>query len=103
MKISANIPDVLYQQLESFAKKEQIFIDGLVTIALSLQIGLWSTRDYLKEKAKRVNWEAFEKVLAKVPNRPVEKQKQCLEQILLFPSVFKKGLNRSSISQPHST
>ena len=36
-------------------------------------------------------------------NRPVGKQKQCLEQILLFPSVFKKRPNRSSISQPHST
>ena len=36
-------------------------------------------------------------------SRPVGKQKQCLEQILLFPSVFKKRPNRSSISQPHST
>ena len=36
-------------------------------------------------------------------NRPVGKQKQCLEQILLFPSFFKKRPNRSSISQPHST
>ena len=35
--------------------------------------------------------------------RPVGKQKQCLEQISLFPSVFKKRPNRSSISQPHST
>ena len=65
MKISANIPDVLYQQLESFAEKEQISIDGLVAIALSSQIALWSTRDYLEEKA---NWDAFERVLAKVPN-----------------------------------
>jgi hypothetical protein len=47
MKISANIPDVLYQQLESFAEKEQISIEGLVTIALSSQIALWSTRNYL--------------------------------------------------------
>lgn len=68
MKISANIPNVLYQQLESFAEKEQISIDGLVAIALSSQIALWSTRSYLEEKAKRVNWDAFEKVLAKVPN-----------------------------------
>ena len=65
MKISANIPDVLYQQLESFAEKEQISIEGLVAIALSSQIALWSTRDYLEEKA---NWDAFERVLAKVPN-----------------------------------
>ncbi len=68
MKISANIPDVLNQQFDSFAKKEQISIDGLVAITLSSQIALWSTRDCLEEKAERVNWDAFEKVLAKVPN-----------------------------------
>ena len=39
-----------------------------VATPLSSQIALWSTRDYLEEKAKRVNWDAFEKVLAKVPN-----------------------------------
>jgi hypothetical protein len=46
MKISANIPDVLYQQLESFAEKEQISIDGFVVIALSCgQLGtIWKRR-----------------------------------------------------------
>ena len=66
MKISANIPDALYQQLESFAKKEQISIDGLVAIALSSQISAWLTKDYLEERAKRGSWEGFERVLAKV-------------------------------------
>lgn len=55
MKISANIPDVLYQQLESLAEKEQISIDGLVAISLSSKIALCSTRDYLEKKAKCVN------------------------------------------------
>ena len=50
MQISANIPDVLYQQLESFAEKEQISIDRLVAIALSPQIALWSTRGFWKRK-----------------------------------------------------
>jgi len=35
-------------------------------------------------------------------NRPVGKQKQCLEGISLFLSIFKQHLNRSSINQPHS-
>ena len=68
MRVIADIPDVLYQQLESFAQREQIPIDGLVAIALSSQLAVWSTRDYLAEKTRRVNWDAFEKVLAKVPN-----------------------------------
>jgi hypothetical protein len=54
--------------LESFAQKEQIPIDGLVAIALSSQLAVWTTRDYLAEKSKKVSWDAFEKVLAKVPS-----------------------------------
>jgi hypothetical protein len=68
MRVIADIPDVLYQQLESFAQREQIPIDGLVAIALSSQLAVWSTRDHLAEKSRRVSWNAFEKVLAKVPN-----------------------------------
>jgi hypothetical protein len=68
MRVIADIPDVLYQQLESFAQREQIPIDGLVAIALSSQLAVWSTRDYLAEKSRRVSWDEFEKVLAKVPN-----------------------------------
>jgi len=68
MKISANIPDALYQQLESLAQKEKISIDGLVAIALSSQISAWLTKDYLEERAKRGSWDAFERVLAKVPD-----------------------------------
>jgi len=68
MKIIANIPDALYQQLESFAQKEQISIDGLVAIALSSQLSAWSTKEYIEEKAKRGSWDAFERVLAKVPD-----------------------------------
>ena len=51
----------------------------------------------------RRNCRILAKQLSDRFNRPVGKQKQCLEQILLFPSFFKKRPNRSSISQPHST
>jgi hypothetical protein len=68
MKIIANIPDALYLQLEFFAQKEQISIDGLVAIALSSQLSAWSTKEYIEEKAKRSSWDAFERVLAKVPD-----------------------------------
>lgn len=68
MRVSADIPDVLYQQLESFAQREQIPMDGLVAIALSSQISAWLTKDYLEERARRGSWDAFERVLAKVPD-----------------------------------
>ena len=36
--------------------------------ALSSQLSAWSTKEYIEEKAKRGNWDAFERVLAKVPD-----------------------------------
>lgn len=35
MKLSTNIPDVLYQQIETLANKQNIPVEQLVTMALS--------------------------------------------------------------------
>ncbi len=67
--LTAKIPDSLYQQVAALAAKEQISIDQLVAIALSAQVSAWMTKEYLNEKAKQGSWEAFQQVLAKVPNR----------------------------------
>ncbi len=53
-------------------------MDGLVAIALSSQLSAWSTKEYIKEKAKRVNKDAFERVLAKVRDVPEERDRLLL-------------------------
>lgn len=53
MKLSTNIPDVLYQQIETLANKQNIPVEQLVTMALSAQISSWMTKDYLEEKAQQ--------------------------------------------------
>jgi len=68
MNITANIPDALYQQVEALAKRENISIEQLLTIALSAQVSAWITKDYIEEKAKRGSWEKFQQVLKKVPD-----------------------------------
>jgi len=68
MNITANIPDALYQQVEALAKRENISIEQLVTIALSAQVSAWATKDYIEEKAKQGSWEKFQQVLKKVPD-----------------------------------
>lgn len=68
MNITANIPDALYQQVEALAKRENISIEQLLTIALSAQVSAWMTKDYIEEKAKRGRWEKFHQVLKKVPD-----------------------------------
>ena len=68
MNITDNIPDALYQQIEVLAKRENISIEQLVTIALSAQVSAWATKEYIEEKAKRGSWENFQQVLNKVPD-----------------------------------
>ncbi|MBD2128268.1 hypothetical protein NDI39_26925 [Microcoleus sp. ZQ-A2] len=68
MNITANIPDALYQQIEALAKRENISIEQLLTIALSAQVSAWMTKDYIAEKPKPGSWGKFQQVLKKVPD-----------------------------------
>ena len=68
MNITANIPDALYQQVEALAKRENISVEQLLTIALSAQVSAWMTKEYIEEKAKQGSWEKFQQVLKKVPD-----------------------------------
>ncbi|NEQ23578.1 MAG: hypothetical protein F6K28_31410 [Microcoleus sp. SIO2G3] len=68
MNITANIPDALDQQVAALAQRENISIEKLLTIALSVQVSAWSTKEYIEEKAKRGSWEKFQQVLKKVPD-----------------------------------
>lgn len=72
MKLSTQIPDALYQQIESLAQKQQIPVEQLITMALSAQISSWMTQDYLEEKAKKGSWDKFSQVLDKVSNQEPE-------------------------------
>jgi len=59
MKLSTNIPDALYQQIEILANKQSIPVEQLVTMALAAQISSWMTKDYLEEKAQQGSWDKF--------------------------------------------
>ncbi len=72
MKINAQIPDILYQQIELLSEKENIPVNELINMALSAQISAWMTENYLQEKAKLGNWEKFNKVLDKVSEKEPE-------------------------------
>lgn len=53
MKLNAEIPNSLYQQIETLATRENISIEQLVTIALTAQVSSWMTKDYIEQKAKQ--------------------------------------------------
>lgn len=72
MKLNTQIPDALYQQIETLANKQKIPVEQLVTMALSAQISSWMTLDYLEEKAQKGSWDKFQQVLTKVSDQQPE-------------------------------
>ena len=64
--IQAQVPDSLAKQVEELARQEKVSVDQLVSIALACQVSAWRKRDTISERAKRGNWEKFDRVMATV-------------------------------------
>jgi hypothetical protein len=68
--IHAQVPDLLAKQVEALAAQEKVSVDQLVSIALAYQVSAWRTRDNVALRAKRGNWEKFDRVMTKVRDVP---------------------------------
>jgi hypothetical protein len=68
--IQANIPNYLAKLAKEAAEKERTSLDNIVSVALAAHIGAWSVREDIETRAKRGSLEAFDRVLANVPDVP---------------------------------
>lgn len=66
--LNVQIPNSLYKQIEALAVKENVPIDQLVAIALSAQVSVWASKEYVEAKKARGSWDKFKQVLNKVPD-----------------------------------
>lgn len=64
--ISLRLPTSLHRFARDLAKKENISINQLITLALAEKISALASEDYLAERAKRGSRAKFESALAKV-------------------------------------
>ena len=62
------LPDSLHKQVKALAKDEGISINQFVTSAVAEKLAALMTEEYRAERAARGNREAFERVLAKIPD-----------------------------------
>jgi hypothetical protein len=67
-KIEAEVPDAIYKQAVEMAKKENVPVERLVSLALAQALGAWQTESIIAERAKRGSREKFLAVLAKAPD-----------------------------------
>jgi len=68
--IKAQVPDPLAKELQDLAEQEKVSVDQLVSIALAYQVSAWRKRDNVAERAKRGDWEPFDRVMKKVRDVP---------------------------------
>jgi hypothetical protein len=68
--LQAQIPESLLKQVTELASQEKTTVDQLVSIALAAQVSAWQTRESFQSRARNVNYEAVDRILAKVPNVP---------------------------------
>ena len=68
--LHADIPDSLMKQVKELAQQEQTTVDQLVAIALTAQVSAWRATESIASRARRADYEGFDRVMAAVPDIP---------------------------------
>jgi hypothetical protein len=68
--LEVKIPDLLLQQINEIAAKEEVSVDQIVSIALAAQVSASQARESISSRAKRVDWRKVDDILARVPDNP---------------------------------
>ena len=68
--LQAQVPDLLLKEVNELAVKENVTVDQIVSIALAAQVSAWHTRESIASRAKRVDWQKVDEILARVPDVP---------------------------------
>jgi hypothetical protein len=66
--LSLRLPNSLHRQVRDLARREGVSINQLITTAVAEKMAALMTVEYLAERAARGSREAFDEVLARVPD-----------------------------------
>ena len=64
--LSLRLPESLHKSARELAKKENVSINQLVTLALAEKVSALGTEDYLEKRAKRASEAKFDNAMARV-------------------------------------
>lgn len=68
--LQVQVPDILLQEVEELAAKQNASVDQIVSLALAAQVSAWRTRESIASSANRVDWQKVDEILARVPDVP---------------------------------
>lgn len=74
--INVRLPDSLHDALRELAKRENVSINSLITVALAEKVSALMTEEYLSARAERGSREKFDAALAQVANVEPESRDQ---------------------------
>jgi predicted transcriptional regulator len=64
--ISLRLPDSLHETVRELAKRENVSINQLITLALAEKVSALITEEYIGQRAKRGDRAKFDRAMAKV-------------------------------------
>jgi hypothetical protein len=68
--LEVRISDLLLKQVNEVAAKEKASVDQIVSIALAAQVSASQARESISSRAKRVDRQKVDDILARVPANP---------------------------------
>jgi hypothetical protein len=72
--ISLRLPDSLHKKVRELAKRENVSINQMITLALAEKISAMMTEEYLGERSSRASREKFDRALSRVPDIEPEEE-----------------------------
>jgi predicted transcriptional regulator len=72
--ISIRLPDSLHKKVREVARRDNVSINQMITLAVAEKLSALETKDYLDARAKRGNKAKFLKALSRVPDRAPDAQ-----------------------------
>lgn len=61
--LQAQVPDILFKEVEELAAKQNASVDQIVSLALAAQVSAWRTRESIESRANRVDWQKVDEIL----------------------------------------
>lgn len=70
--LSLRLPDSVHRHIKELAQQEGVSINQFIASAVAEKVSAIATEDYLQQRVQRADERAFQRLLAKVPNREVQ-------------------------------
>jgi hypothetical protein len=72
--INLRLPESLHEAAKSAARREQVSLNQLITLALAEKLSALMTEDYLLSRAEKGNLNKFQSALSKVSDTEPDEQ-----------------------------